>query len=155
MWMQLQPVGEVVAVRRILEPAAIMAIPAARIEIAAAEVNAIQRRMEKAFNRGALEAAVYAHTEFHLSLVQYAPSRLHRALLASMVKAAEGAQLEILRTPRAGRESLEKHAAIQASLAAGDVANTAELVVAHLTPVFTYFPEAEKLGASDVEFMDI
>jgi DNA-binding FadR family transcriptional regulator len=142
-WMQLQPVGDVVAVRRILEPAAIAAIPLMRIDATAAEARALLERMTKAFERGKLELATHLHTDFHLTLVQYAPSRLHRVLLASMIKAVENAQLEIFRTPRAGAQSLAKHAPIVESLALGDVEDAGALVAEHLTPAFAYSTEEE------------
>jgi hypothetical protein len=73
-----------------------------------------------------------------LALVQYAPSRLHRVLLASMSKASEDAQLAIFRTPEAGRHSLARHVPMVEALEAGDVADVAEQLMNHLTPVFAY-----------------
>src|SRR4051794_23625964 len=142
-WMQLQPVGDVVAVRRILEPAAIMAIPATRLEATAAHARAVVERMGRAFDRGKLTLATHTHTEFHLSLVQYAPSRLHRVLLASMIKAVESAQLEIFRNHVAGAQSLAKHVPMVEALEAGDVEGAGALVAEHLTPAFAYALEEE------------
>lgn len=140
-WMQLQPVGDVIEVRRTLEPAAIAAIPAMRVDQTAAECRAILDRMTRAFNRGAHETAARIHTAFHLALVQYAPSRLMRVLLGSMIEVAEAAQLEIFRTPAAGRHSLDKHVWIVEALDRGDVEETARRVVSHLVPAFSYSPE--------------
>jgi GntR family transcriptional repressor for pyruvate dehydrogenase complex len=140
-WMQLQPVQDVIAVRRILEPAAILAIPATQLDATAAQARALLNRMAKAYQRGQVEAATHAHTDFHLALVQYAPSRLHSVLLASMIKAAEGAQLGIFRAPGAGPESIAKHAVIVEALEARDVEESAAQVANHLTPVFAYSVE--------------
>ena len=142
-WMQLQPVGDVVAVRRILEPAAIMAIPATRLEATAAQARGLLERMTAAHARGKLELATQVHTEFHLSLVQYAPSRLHRVLVASMIKAVENAQLEIFRTRVAGAQSLGKHVPMVEALEAGDVEGAGALVAEHLTPAFVYSIEED------------
>jgi GntR family transcriptional regulator, transcriptional repressor for pyruvate dehydrogenase complex len=142
-WMQLQPVGDVVSVRRILEPAAIMAIPATRLDATAAEARAVLDRMSRAFDRGKLTLATHTHTEFHLALVQYAPSRLHRVLLASMIKAVESAQLEIFRNRAAGAQSLAKHVPMVEALEAGDVEGAGALVAEHLTPAFAYALEEE------------
>lgn len=142
-WMQLQPVGDVISVRRILEPAAIMAIPAARLDATAAQARSLLERMRKAYGRGKLELATQVHTEFHLALVQYAPSRLHRVLLASMIKAVESAQLEIFRTRVAGAQSLAKHVPIVEALEAGDVEEAGARVAEHLTPTFAYSLEEE------------
>lgn len=137
-WMQLQPVGDVISLRRILEPAAIMAIPATRLDATAAEARAVYGRMQRAFESGKLELATHIHTEFHLALVQYAPSRLHKVLLASMMKGVESAQLEIFRTREAGAQSLAKHLPMVEALEARDVERVAAAVADHLTPVFVY-----------------
>src|SRR5438105_5012242 len=81
-----------------------------------------------AFERGKLTLATHTHTEFHLALVQYAPSRLHRVLLASMIKAVESAQLEIFRNRAAGAQSLAKHVPMVEALEAGDVEGAGALV---------------------------
>jgi DNA-binding FadR family transcriptional regulator len=143
-WMQLQPVGDVIAVRRILEPAAIMAIPATQLAATAAETRQLLDRMRKAHSRGKAELATRIHTQFHLTLVRYAPSRLHGALLASMSKSAESAQLEIFRTPRAGMQSIAKHVPMVEALEAGNVAQVAAHLVDHLTPVFVYMLDQEE-----------
>ena len=137
-WMQLQPIGDVISVRKILEPAAIMAIPATSLQATATQVRTLYSRMERAFEDRKLEAATRVHTEFHLALVQYAPSRLHGVLLASMIKGAESAQLEIFRNHEAGIQSLAKHIPMVEALESGDVEGTAEAVAEHLTPVFAY-----------------
>jgi GntR family transcriptional repressor for pyruvate dehydrogenase complex len=137
-WMQLQPVGEVIAVRRILEPAALAAVPALGVKELAAEVRAAYRQMAAAYNRGAYDAATRHHSGFHRALSQYAPSELHRLLLASMIEVSAAAQLEIFRTGRAGMHSLERHLPIVEALERGDVAEAAREVAAHLGPAFTY-----------------
>jgi GntR family transcriptional repressor for pyruvate dehydrogenase complex len=137
-WMHLQPVGDVIDVRRILEPAAIRAIPATRVTATVAECARELSKMKAAYNRGAHQTATRYHTQFHLSLIQYAPSRLHRLLLASMIKTAETAQLEIFRTREAGRHSIAQHEGIFTALEEGDVEETARRVVDHLTPAFIY-----------------
>ena len=137
-WMQLQPVSDVIAVRRILEPAAVMAIPATQLEALAGQARNLLDRMTKAQKRAKPELATHIHTQFHLTLVQFAPSRLHTVLLASMSKAAENAQLEIFRTPQAGLQSLAKHVPMVEALEEGDVEKAATFLVEHLTPVFAY-----------------
>jgi DNA-binding GntR family transcriptional regulator len=98
-----------------------MAIPATRLDETAAQARSLLERMLKAYRGDKLELATHVHTDFHLALVQYSPSRLHRLLLASMIKAVEGAQLEIFRTRVAGAQSLARHVPIVESLEAGDV----------------------------------
>lgn len=137
-WMQLQPVGEVIATRRILEPAALAAVPALRINELAAEVRARYKQMASAYNRGAYDAATRHHSAFHLALSQYAPSGLHHVLLASMIEVSAAAQLEIFRTGKAGLHSLQRHLPIVEALERGDVAQAAREVADHLAPAFTY-----------------
>ena len=136
--MQLQPIGDVISVRKILEPAAIMAIPTTRLRATATELRTLYSRMEKVFEDRKLEAATRLHTEFHLALVQYAPSRLHGVLLASMIKGAESAQLEIFRNHEAGAQSLAKHLPMVEALESDDVEGAAQAVADHLAPVFAY-----------------
>ncbi len=137
-WIQLQPVGELIAVRRILEPAALAAVPAVRVEELAAEVRARYGQMAAAYTRGAYDAATRHHSEFHLAVSRYAPSRLHRVLLASMIEVSFAAQLEIFRTGKAGLHSLQRHLSIVEALERGDVAEAARQVADHLAPAFTY-----------------
>jgi GntR family transcriptional repressor for pyruvate dehydrogenase complex len=137
-WMQMQPIGDIVAVRRVLEPDAIRAVPATRVADLAAETNRILKDMRRALRGGAYEEAAELHTAFHRALVQYAPTRLARSLLASMIDAAENAQLEIFRTPPAGTHSFERHRWIVEALEEGDVAEAADRVAQHLEPAFTY-----------------
>jgi GntR family transcriptional repressor for pyruvate dehydrogenase complex len=135
-WMQLQSVGEVISVRRILEPAALSAVPALDVAQLSVDVRAHYMQMASAYKRGAHEAATRHHSEFHLALTRYAPSRLHRVLLASMIEVAEGAQLQIFRT--AGLQSLQRHLPIVEALERGDVDEAARAVAEHLAPAFTY-----------------
>jgi GntR family transcriptional repressor for pyruvate dehydrogenase complex len=137
-WMQLQPIGEVIATRRILEPAALAAVPALRIDELAAEVRARYKQMASAYNRGAYDAATRHHSDFHLALSQHAPSALHRVLLASMIEVSAAAQLEIFRTSKAGLQSLQRHLPIVEALERRDVAQAAREVADHLAPSFTY-----------------
>ena len=137
-WMQLQPVGEVIATRRILEPAALAAVPALRVADLAAEVRAFYNQMARAYDRGAYDASTRHHSSFHLALSQYAPSELHRVLLASMIEVSAAAQMEIFRTGKAGLHSLRRHLPIVEALERGDVADAAREVADHLAPAFTY-----------------
>jgi GntR family transcriptional repressor for pyruvate dehydrogenase complex len=137
-WMQLQAVGEVISVRRILEPAALSEVPALHVPQLAADVRTHYKQMTSAYKRGAHEAATRHHSEFHLALTRYAASRLHRVLLASMIEAAEGAQLQIFRTGKAGLHSLQRHLPIVEALERGDVGEAARAVAEHLAPAFTY-----------------
>src|SRR3954447_23597948 len=137
-WMQLQSVGEVISVRRILKPAALAAVPALEVAQLAVDVRGHYKQMASTYKRGAHEAATRHHSEFHLALTRYAPSRLHRVLLASMIEVAEGAQLQIFRTGKAGLHSLQRHLPIVEALERGDVAEAARAVAEHLAPAFTY-----------------
>jgi GntR family transcriptional repressor for pyruvate dehydrogenase complex len=145
-WMYLQPVSDIIAVRRVLEPAAVLAIPATQVDLTAEECAQSLAKMRAAFSRGDMETAVRHHTRFHLRLVQHAPSQLHRTLLDSMIQSVETAQREIFRTPDAGRHSIERHAEILSALEEGDVEEAARRVAEHLTPAFTYPAEAERPG---------
>lgn len=74
-----------------------------------------------------------------LRSTRHAPTRLYRVLLASMIEAAEGAQLEIFRT--AGRQSLQVHLRIVAALERGDIDEATRADEEHLSPAFTYSDE--------------
>ena len=140
-WMQLQSVGDVIAVRRILEPAAIMAIPTTRLREIADSCAQVFAQMTSSFTLGSFEAATRFHTQFHQTLARCAPSRLHDVLLNGMITAGEAAQLDIFRVQRAGRHSLSIHAWILEAIQHGDVDEAARRVAEHLVPEFTY-PEA-------------
>jgi GntR family transcriptional repressor for pyruvate dehydrogenase complex len=137
-WIALQPVGDVIALRRILEPAALAAVPALDLAELAADVRTSYEQMAAAYHRGAYDAATKHHTAFHLALVRYAPSGLHRVLLVSMIEVSSAAQLEIFRTGKAGLHSLHRHVPIVEALERGDVAEAAQQVADHLAPAFTY-----------------
>jgi DNA-binding FadR family transcriptional regulator len=137
-WMQLQPIGEVIAIRRILEPAALAAVPALRVDELATEVRSCYSQMAAAYNRAAYDTATLHHSSFHLALSRYAPSELHRVLLAGMIEVSSAAQLEIFRTGKAGVHSLQRHLPIVEALERGDVAEAARAVADHLAPAFTY-----------------
>ena len=141
MWMSMQAIGDVIAVRRLLEPDAIHAIPATQLVATAQECAEIFAKMCTAFNKGQYEAATRHHSQFHLALIQYAGARIHRTLLINMVHTTETAQLEIFRTPRAGRLSIDIHAGISEALKEGDVEETAKRDADHLTSAFVYSSE--------------
>jgi DNA-binding FadR family transcriptional regulator len=135
-WMHVQPIDDIIAVRRVIEPAAIGSIPATQVSVVSEECSAILNRMSAALRKGKHEAAMRYHTQLHLALIQYSPVNLMRTLLASMIHTSETAQLEIFRNSRAGQASIAVHVAIVDALAQGDVHLTAERVAGHLTPAF-------------------
>jgi GntR family transcriptional repressor for pyruvate dehydrogenase complex len=143
-WMQLQPVGDVIAVRRVLEPEAIRAIPATQVEAVASQCAVIMSGMRTAMRSGAYDEAARLHSRFHRALAQHTPTRLMRTLIASMIEAAEAAQRTIFAIPRAGMHSLQRHEVILAAIEAGDVDATAREVALHLEPTFTYPIEDHK-----------
>jgi DNA-binding GntR family transcriptional regulator len=122
----------------VIEPAAISSIPATQVAAVSEECLAILGRMKTAFKKGQHEAAIRYHTQLHLALIQHAPVNLMRALLMSMIRTSETAQLEIFRNPRAGVASIAVHAAIVDALVQGDVSLAAARDGGHLTPAFVY-----------------
>ena len=137
-WMQLQPVTDVVMVRRVLEPDAIRAVPAVKVSDLARECAEIASGMRRAVRDGDYARATALHSSFHLALVQYAPSRLARTLLASMIEASGTAQHEIFATPRANLETLKRHDWIVAALSEDDVELAAQHGAEHLQPAFAF-----------------
>ncbi|MEZ5077239.1 MAG: GntR family transcriptional regulator [Solirubrobacterales bacterium] len=137
-WMALQPIGDIIAVRRILEPEAVRSIPATRVTDVAARADELLKEMRRALRNGEPELAAQLHSSFHRTLVQFASTRLHRTLLASMIDTAENAQLELFRTPQVDLQSLERHRWIADALDDGDVEEAARRVAAHLEPAFTF-----------------
>lgn len=147
-WMALQPIGDIIAVRRVLEPDAVRSIPATRVADVAAQENKLLKGMRRALRNGEPELAARLHSKFHQVLTQFPSTRLHRLLLASMIDAAENNQLELFRTPRANLHSLERHYWITEALDEGDVEEAARRVEAHLEPAFTYGGGAD---AADID----
>lgn len=139
-WMHMQPVADIVALRRILEPPAIGAIPATQVAALADQCATIVAHMTASFKKGQHEAAMRHHTQFHLALIQHAPVSLHRVLLTSMIRTTETAQLEIFRNPTAGQASLGFHVEMLEALREGDVGLVAKRAANHLTPAFVYDP---------------
>jgi len=135
-------VAQIYAVRRLLEPAAVLDIPAIKIGAVADEVGENLQAMRRATSRRQYGAAAAAHTRFHGSLVRYASTRLHRQLLLGLISASETAELEVLRNSTAGKHSLARHQLIVDALLEGDVAEAARRVEEHLEPAFTYLAES-------------
>jgi GntR family transcriptional repressor for pyruvate dehydrogenase complex len=135
---QLQPIGDVIAMRRLLEPAAVRDIPAIKVADVAAEAGTALQAMRRAAARRQYAVAASAHSSFHHALVRYAATRLHRLLLVGLISASETAELEVLRDVAAAKHSLARHQAIVDPLMAGDVEEAAQQVEEHLEPAFTY-----------------
>ncbi len=137
-WMQLQPVGDIIAVRRMIEPEAIRSVPAVRVADLSAQCTDILSSIRRAVRADRHNEASGLHSQFHLALVQYTPTRLTRSLLASMIHACENAQRDIFRTPRAGTHTMAWHQWILEALQDGDIEETARREVEHLLPAFTF-----------------
>ena len=136
---QLQPIGDVIAMRRLLEPAAVRDMPAMKVaDVAAEAAKSLQTMRRAAARLRQYAAAASAHTSFHNALVRYAATRLHRLLLLGLISASETAELEVLRGAAAAKHSLARHQAIVDPLSAGDVEEAARQVEEHLEPAFTY-----------------
>jgi GntR family transcriptional regulator, transcriptional repressor for pyruvate dehydrogenase complex len=137
-WMQLQPIGDIIAVRRLLEPAAVLDMPATQIQPTARLTADILRQLRNAHARGANADATRLHAQFHLALIRFGSARLLRVLLGSLIEAANPAQQEIFLAQDAARYSIARHVQIQETLERGDIEAVAELVAEHLQPVFVY-----------------
>jgi GntR family transcriptional repressor for pyruvate dehydrogenase complex len=137
-WLQLQPLGDIIAVRRILEPEAISVMPAIYVPDVVRTCDDILLRMRRAVRAGKLETAADLHSQFHGELIQYASSRLARTLQSSMIDAVRIAQRDIFGVPRANTHTLAQHDWILDALRDGDVRETARRVKDHLTPTFNF-----------------
>ena len=137
-WMQLQPIGDIIAVRRLLEPAAVRDMPAVQIQPTSRLTADILRQLRKAHARGANTEATRLHAQFHLALIRFGSVRLLRVLLGSLIEAAAPAQQEIFVARDAARYSVARHVQIQEALERGDIEAVAQLVAEHLQPVFVY-----------------
>jgi GntR family transcriptional repressor for pyruvate dehydrogenase complex len=136
--MQLQPSGDIGALRRLLEPAAVRDMPAAQLAPTAAAAADLLAKMRTAQARGAITIAVRQHTEFHLLLVRYGSTRLLRSLLSSLIEASAVWQPAILRDTEAARFWVFRHAEILDALESGDIEQTADRVLSHLQLPFMY-----------------
>lgn len=145
-YMQLQASGDIMAVRRLLEPAAIRDIPAVHVASIADQAEELLASMRSSQARGALQRAIAYHTQFHLLLARYASTRLLRALLASMIEASSVWQPAMLQDRDAARHWVRRHAEIVAALRSGSITATADRVLDHLQPVFVY-PRPHEDGA--------
>lgn len=135
-----------------MEPEAIRSIPAVRVADLASQCSEILSGIRRSVRADRHDEASELHSQFHLALVQYTPSRLARSLLASMIHACENAQYDIFRTPRAGTHTMSWHQWILAALQDGDIEETARREVEHLLPPFTYptdGPASERLRQSE------
>ncbi|HUG30781.1 MAG TPA: GntR family transcriptional regulator [Candidatus Limnocylindria bacterium] len=136
--MQVQPSGDIVALRSLLEPALVREMPAAQMAPTAAAAAELLVRMRRAQAAGAINQAVRDHTEFHRLLIRFGATRLSRTLLSSLIEAAAVWQPAILRDRDAARTWVEEHREIVTALETGDIDRAAEQVLAHLRPAFTY-----------------
>jgi DNA-binding FadR family transcriptional regulator len=136
--MQLQPSGDILALRRLLEPAAVRDMPAAQLAPTAAAAADLLAEMRAAQASGAISQAVRHHTEFHLLLVRFGATRLLRALLSSLIEASTVWQPAILRDREAARLWGRRHLEIVRALESGDIERAAEGVLSHLQEPFDY-----------------
>ena len=136
--MQVQPSGDIIALRVLLEPALVRDMPAAQLAPTARAATTLLARMRRAQTSGAISQAVRLHTEFHLLLIRFGATRLSRTLLSSLIEASAVWQPAILRDRDAARTWVEAHHEIVTALESGDVDRAAEQVRAHLQPAFTY-----------------
>lgn len=134
-WMQLQPSGDISAVRRLLEPAAVRDMPAAQVGATTEQLEALYVKMRSAKRRGAVGDAIKLHSEFHLRIVRYGSTRLVRSLLSSMIEASEAWQPGVLRDRELAPLWLSGHELILAAMRAGDVDGAADAVERHLHTV--------------------
>jgi len=131
-------VGDIVALRALLEPALVRDMPAAQLAPTAVAATELLARMRRAQSSGAISQAVRYHTEFHLLLIRFGATRLSRTLLSSLIEASAVWQPAILRDRDAARFWVEEHHEIVKALESGDIDRAAEQVRAHLKPAFTY-----------------
>jgi GntR family transcriptional repressor for pyruvate dehydrogenase complex len=136
--MQIQPSGDIVALRLILEPALVRDMPAAQLVPTAASAVELLAKMRRAQASGAISQAVRYHTEFHLLLVRFGTTRLARQLMSSLIAASAVWQPAILRERDAARFWIQRHNEIVVALQSGDVGEAAERVREHLQPQFAY-----------------
>ena len=136
--MQLQPSGDILALRRLLEPAAVRDMPAAQMAATAAAAADRLRKMKSAHASGATTQAVRHHTEFHLLLVRFGSTRLLRSLASSLIEASGAWQPAILRDREAAKFWVFRHAEILDALEASDIELTTARVLAHLELPFVY-----------------
>jgi GntR family transcriptional repressor for pyruvate dehydrogenase complex len=137
-WMQLQAIGDIITVRRLLEPAAVLDMPATQVQATARSTADLLRQLRQANARGATAEATRLHAQFHLALIRFGSARLLRVLLGSLIEAANPAQHEIFLNRDAARYSIDRHIVIQEALEAGDIEGVARLIGEHLQPVFVY-----------------
>lgn len=136
--MQLQPSGDIVALRRLLEPAAVRDMPAAQLAPTAAAAAELLAKMRTAQATGAINQAVRYHTEFHLLLVRFGATRLLRSLISSLIEASTVWQPAILREREAARFWVHRHMEIVRALESGDIERASEGVLDHLQEAFNY-----------------
>jgi GntR family transcriptional repressor for pyruvate dehydrogenase complex len=143
-WMQLQPVGDVISLRRILEPAA-TAMAATRISTATlAELDACLHQMSIASN----EELVQPDEEFH-HLVATASGN---ATLASMLNGVSSRTTRVrawrgVTEAGATERTISEHAAILAALRARDSRLAEAAALVHVSTTETWFRTV--LGAQD------
>jgi len=142
-WMQLHHTRDVIAVRRLLEPQAVLELDPSGLEILRSQMERALRQMEQAQRKGAHLAAAGHHQQFHSLLIQGTPNRLFRSLCLSMLEVSRESQYRIARTKSAAQHSLRQHKLIVEALAHNDLPEAARRVAEHLTPVFAYPERAQ------------
>ena len=136
--MQVQPSGDILALRGLLEPALVRDMPAAQLAPTAQAAAQLLSKMRRAQASGAISQAVRYHTEFHLLLIRFGSTRLSRTLMSSLIEAGAVWQPAILRDRAAAKAWVKRHADIVTALDSGDIERTAEQVREHLQLPFAY-----------------
>jgi GntR family transcriptional repressor for pyruvate dehydrogenase complex len=136
--MQVQPSGDILALRGLLEPAMVRDMPATQLAPTAQAAAELLAKMRRAQASGAISQAVRYHTEFHLLLIRFGSTRLSRTLMSSLIEAGAAWQPAILRDRPAAKAWVKRHADIVTALESGDIERTAEQVLDHLQLPFAY-----------------
>jgi GntR family transcriptional repressor for pyruvate dehydrogenase complex len=137
-WMQLHHTRDVIAVRRVLEPQAVLELDPSSLDILRSQMERELRQIEQAQRKGAHLVAADHHQQFHALLIQGTPNRLIRSLCLSMLEVSRESQYRIARTKSAAQHSLRQHKLIVEALARNDLSAAARRVADHLVPVFAY-----------------
>jgi len=137
-WMQLHHTRDVIAVRRVLEPQAVLELDPSSLDVLRTQMERELRQIEQAQRKGAHLVAADHHQQFHALLIQGTPNRLIRSLCLSMLEVSRESQYRIARTKSAAQHSLRQHKLIVEALARNDLSAAARRVAEHLVPVFAY-----------------
>jgi GntR family transcriptional repressor for pyruvate dehydrogenase complex len=124
-------IAELDEIRSLVEPHALREMTPEHVQDAAPLARRMLVDQRTAIARNTVLEAAALDADFHWLLVSYSPNSTLRALARGLIDRSREVSLAFYSLPDAAKQSLEQHESILEALAAGDVDEAADRMLAH------------------------